>query len=85
MNMSINFNPLSAMLPTYRNQSIDLLCKLVDWFLYEGNTGTKWVNMQTHWSWFKHQDLCHTNAENTNHYLLLTMTKRLFVTNNRCT
>ena len=23
--------------PSYRNQSIDLLCK---WFLYEGNTGT---------------------------------------------
>ena len=25
---------------TSRNQSIDLLCKLIDWFLYEGNTGT---------------------------------------------
>ena len=29
------------MLPSYRNQSIDLLCKSVDWFLYEGNTGIK--------------------------------------------
>ena len=26
-------------LPSYRNQSFDLLCKLIDWFLYEGNTG----------------------------------------------
>ena len=26
--------------PLYRNQSIDLLCKLIDWFLYEGNTIT---------------------------------------------
>ena len=27
-------------LPSYRNQSIDLLCKSIDWFIYEGNTGT---------------------------------------------
>ena len=27
-------------LPSYRNQSIDLLCKSIDWFLHEGNTGT---------------------------------------------
>ena len=26
-------------LPSYRNQSIDLLWKSTDWFLYEGNTG----------------------------------------------
>ena len=26
-------------LPSYRNQSIDLLYKSIDWFLYEGNTG----------------------------------------------
>ena len=32
------------MLPSYRNQSIDLHSKLIDWFLYEGNTGTQWVN-----------------------------------------
>ena len=32
-----NINPLGA---SYRNQSIDLLCKSIDWFLYEGNTGT---------------------------------------------
>ena len=29
-----------SVLPSYRNQSIDLLCKSIDWFLYEGNTGT---------------------------------------------
>ena len=28
------------MLPSYRNQSIDLLCNSIDWFLFEGNTGT---------------------------------------------
>ena len=28
-------------LTSYRNQSIDLLCKSIDWFLYEGNTGTE--------------------------------------------
>ena len=34
--------PLSIVLlvlSSYRNQSIDLLCKSIDWFLYEGNTG----------------------------------------------
>ena len=30
-------------LPLYRNRSIDLLCKSIDWFLYEGITGTEWV------------------------------------------
>ena len=32
------------MLPSYRNQSIDLLWKSIDWFLYEGSTDTQWVN-----------------------------------------
>ena len=32
------------MMPSYRNQSTDLLCKSIDCFLYEGNTGTWWVN-----------------------------------------
>ena len=36
-------NLLNPVLPSYRNQSIDLLCKSLDWFLYEGNTGNKWV------------------------------------------
>ena len=31
------------LLPSYRNQLIDLLCKSVDWFLYEGNTGTSFL------------------------------------------
>ena len=35
--ISISINPLSASVA--RNQSIDLLCKSIDWFLYEGNTG----------------------------------------------
>ena len=29
--------------PLYRNQSIDLLCKSIVWFLYEDNTSTWWV------------------------------------------
>ena len=35
-----------AVLPSYRNQSIDLLCKSIDWFLYEGITGIEWVNFK---------------------------------------
>ena len=31
-------------LPSYRNQSVDLQGKSIDWFLYEGNTGIYWVN-----------------------------------------
>ena len=30
-------------LPSYRNESIDLQSKSIDWFLYEGNTGIQWV------------------------------------------
>ena len=35
------------MFPSYRNQSVDLLYKSTDWFLYDGNIGryrVKWVN-----------------------------------------
>ena len=32
-------------LPSYRNQPIDLLCKSIDWFLYEGNIGISWVKL----------------------------------------
>ena len=38
------FNPLIASVPSCRNQSIDLHNKSIDWSLYEGNTGTQWVN-----------------------------------------
>ena len=38
------------MLPSYRSQSSDLLWKSIDWFLYEGNTGTWWVNAQPSFS-----------------------------------
>ena len=37
---SRDLNPLSASVALYRNQSIDLQSKSIDWFLYEGNTGT---------------------------------------------
>ena len=32
-------------LPSYRNQLIDLHSKSTDWFLYEGNTGIRWVKL----------------------------------------
>ena len=32
------FNIKKLVLPFYRNRPIDLLCKSVDWFLYNGNT-----------------------------------------------
>ena len=32
------------MLPSFRNQSIGLLCKSIDWFLYGGNTSTLNIN-----------------------------------------
>ena len=31
----------------YRNQSIDLHSKPIDWFLYKANTGIKWVYAST--------------------------------------
>ena len=34
-----------SVLPLYRNQSIDLQSKSVDWFLYEGNTGVNVLNI----------------------------------------
>ena len=30
---------LTPELPSYRNQAIDLLCKSIDWFLYNDNFG----------------------------------------------
>ena len=32
-----------SVLPSYRNQSIDLHSKSIDWFLYEENTVTSWA------------------------------------------
>ena len=55
-------NQLMPVLPSYRNQSIDL-SKSIDWFLYAGNTGIWWVNHTPLWyfelwvrsahSWYK--------------------------------
>ena len=41
------------MLPSYRNQWTDLLCKSIDWFLYEGNICTEWVKLK---KWKKIKD-----------------------------
>ena len=38
-NIKKNLAYFSLVLPLYRNRPIDLLCKSVDWFLYNGNTG----------------------------------------------
>ena len=32
-------------LPSYRSQSIDLMCKSNDWLLYEGNTVIQWYKV----------------------------------------
>ena len=40
-----SFNSLNAkVVIIYRNQSIDLLCKSIDWFLYDGSASFLWVN-----------------------------------------
>ena len=39
-----------TVLPSYRNQSVDLLSKSIDWFLYEGNSGIQWVKNQKTYS-----------------------------------
>ena len=33
-------------LPSYRNKSIDLHSKSIDWFLYEGKTGNEWIKQK---------------------------------------
>ena len=35
------------MLPLYENQSVDLNCKSIDWFLNDGNIGTLVFNSLT--------------------------------------
>ena len=40
-----------------RNQSIDLLCKSIDWFQYNGNIVLKWVNRTTGDGWIKRIDV----------------------------
>ena len=35
-------------LPSYRNQSINLHSKSNDWFLYEGSAGISWVKRPRH-------------------------------------
>ena len=40
------------MFPSYRNKSVDLLCKSTDWFLCNGNIGrwsVKFVEIKTVW------------------------------------
>ena len=37
---------MSVLLPSYRNQSIDLHNKSIDQFLCERNTGIEWVKFQ---------------------------------------
>ena len=40
---------------SHRNQSIDLLCKLIDWFLYEKAIGRERVKPS--YNWVKYLDL----------------------------
>ena len=56
-----------TVLPSYRNHSIDLLCKSIDWFLYECNTGINRSNTSSRKSSRfiagKKYDICFCNAE----------------------
>ena len=38
------------MFPSYRNQSIDLLRKSIDWFLYMRTLNVKWLNQAQKWA-----------------------------------
>ena len=55
-------------LSSYRNQLIGILCKSIDWFLYEGNTGIQWVKLisigQTNIPWVKLKLLASLNLIN---------------------
>ena len=42
----LNVNSSNAKVALYRNQSNDLLCKSIDWFLNDGNFGVSWVNIK---------------------------------------
>ena len=59
------FNLLIPMFPPYRNQSIDLLCKSIDLFLYGGHRYEK--------SWKCVQEVC--NLQNYNTYNLTVIWK----------
>ena len=39
-------NNFSLMKTQYRNQSIDLLCKSIDWFLYDKDLSHNWLETQ---------------------------------------
>ena len=46
---SLLFNEVAGLLPSYRNQSTVLLCKLIDWFLYEGNSRSATLLKRRFW------------------------------------
>ena len=54
---------------SYRNQSIDLLCKSMDWFLYNNSLlheRVKWDNMRRAFPYSKHSvDIGQTSKEHT--------------------
>ena len=76
-----NLTHQQPMLPSYGTQSIDLLCKSIDHFLYEGNIGPRWVNNKeikiTLLMWFK----CYYNFPRINlqwYFCVLLMIKPNF-------
>ena len=42
--VNVNLNPLQPSVTIWRNQSMNLLCKSVNWFLHNSNTGLSWEN-----------------------------------------
>ena len=49
LRQSLLFNEVAGLLPSYRNQSTVLLCKSIDWFLYEGNSRSATLLKRTFW------------------------------------
>ena len=49
LRQSLLFNEVAGLLPSYRNQSTVLLCKSIDWFLYEGNSRSATLLKRRFW------------------------------------
>ena len=70
-------------LPSYRNQSIDLLCKSIDLFLYDGNTGIKWAKLKQNlemilYTWVKqNSEKILTSAFLSSKYFLMVWTETM--------
>ena len=61
------------MFPVYRNQSIELLCKLIDWFLYEATLTVNGLRYQSLlWTWwsFHHKFFSNKGSYFASHFIM---------------